>query len=592
LLFFVNPQQSYYIQQPMFLFDKVFFCKFLGYPGGLIEYISLFFSQFYYYSLIGSLIITGTVLAVWLLTDKIVKFYKFNRFTIVLNLAPSAAILYLHGFSDGIFTTSLILLCTLLLFFYYLKISGNAIYVRLVVYLFFSLIAFYGIGGSGLLLFMALCLFNEIATFKEKRSLSVIPAILLSGVFPYLAARFQFPITPGQSYFHFLTPHRFFQPRLVLYILYIYYPLLVFFCNIFPKEPQTKDVKRRAIVISFSIQVVFIGVLTFLSINYSTGSNEQFSNKIKYLAYKGEWQKILDLTKKHYSDDRLVNFNINKALYYTERLPYDLFQYPNFWGQHALFLGSYIFSYITMDNSELYFALGHIRAARQWAYETQTVSEYSPRVLQMLALTNIIERDYDAAYSMLRILDKSFIYKKWTHYYLNGIKDTTIFESDSLIQEKRRSMPSDVHFMDGRKVEVDLLALLKKNPKNKMAFEYLMAYLILSDQIEKLNITDEINSLKQLDYKEIPQTYQEALMVYCARKSPDSLESALGTYKMNPQLLNRYVDYLDILSKYNMDRMTAREELYYKYGMTYWYYQQYVSPTINNKEFMEKMFKQ
>jgi hypothetical protein len=122
----------------------------------------------------------------------------------------------------------------------------------------------------------------------------------------------------------------------------------------------------------------------------------------------------------------------------------------------------------------------------------------------MLALTNVIEGDYKAASTMLEKLDKSIVHKKWAQYYLNGIQDTTVFHSDSLIQEKRRMMPSDVHFMNGKKVEVDLFALLKKNPHNKMAFEFLMAYLMLSDQIEKLDIADQIFYLKQLDTKKFP----------------------------------------------------------------------------------------
>jgi hypothetical protein len=39
-------------------------------------------------------------------------------------------------------------------------------------------------------------------------------------------------------------------------------------------------------------------------------------------------------------------------------------------------------------------------------------------------------------------------------------------------------------------------------------------------------------------------------------------------------------DYLTILQRYDMDRNAAQPELYQKYGSSYWYYQQYISPYI------------
>jgi hypothetical protein len=590
VLLIINPEQSYFIQQPMFLFDKYFLFGYLKYPGGLIEYFSLFLSQFYFYRLTGASIITVTALAVLLFTYKILKYFNFDRFTLLLPLAPVTALLYLHSFSNGILTTSLVLLFTLVFFFYFLHLSEKTTYVRFIGYLVSSSVLFYLAGGGGFLLFQVLCLCSECLRFNKKRSYPVILIILLSSLIPYLAARYLFYITLEQSYLYILIPEGYYRPKFVLYILYIYYPLLILFSTIKPKENKVTEANKITGVTSCIIQVVIAGMVTFLSFGSSLRSEDTFISKIKYLAYKGRWDKILEVTQKRHSKDRVVNFNNNRALYFTDRLPYDLFRHLNFWGQHALFLGGHAGGSLLMDNSELYFDLGHIRAARQWAYEAQTIFENSPRVLKMLAITNVIEGDYKAADMMLNILDKSVIYKKWARYYLNGIRDTTVFQSDSLIQEKRGMMPSDIYFMDGKNVEVDLLALLKKNPKNKMAFEFLMAYLMLSDKIEKLDLADEIFYLKQLEYKEIPETYQEALMIYLARKGLNNYD--LGGYEISQIIVNGYTDYTVILGIYNMNLQAAEKELYTKYGLSYWYYLNYISPMINDREFQKKMFEQ
>jgi hypothetical protein len=589
LLLVINPEQSYYIQQPIFLFDHTFLFDHLKYPGGLIEYISLFLSQLYYYKLIGTLVITITALAVSLFTYKIMKSFKIERFTLLVHFIPVTALFYLHSFSSTILTPSLVLLCALISFFYYLKIYEKPLFVRLTGYLVLSTILYYFTGGGGLLLFQALCLFNEFIRFDKKRSLQTIIIILFTGLIPYLAARFFFYITLEQSYFHLLVRERHYLPKTVLYILYIYYPLLILFSTFLSRKKSTKVIQIKAVVTSFIVQVVIIGILMYLSFIYSLRSEEQFSSKIQFLAFKGKWGTILDLPKVRHSNDRLVNFNVNRALYFTGRLPYDLFKYQNFWGSHALFLGGYTFGSVTMDNSELYFDLGHIRAARQWAYEAQTIYNNSPRVLKMLAITNVIEGDYKTANTILNILAKSLIHKKWAQYYLNGIKDTTIFQSNSLIQKKRSLMPSDVYFLDGRKVEVDLLALLKKNPQNKMAFEFLMAYLMLSNKTEKITLTDEILYLKQLGYKDIPQTYQEALILNITQKTLVNYD--LRGYGIDEMVVNGYSDYTQILGRYNGDLVAARKESYYQYGFSYWYYLQYVSPFVNDKEFHEKVFK-
>ena len=57
----------------LFRFDKSYFYSYINQPGGLIEYIGSFFTQFYYYPLIGALIIGGVIASVFLLFYSICK---------------------------------------------------------------------------------------------------------------------------------------------------------------------------------------------------------------------------------------------------------------------------------------------------------------------------------------------------------------------------------------------------------------------------------------------------------------------------------------------------------------------------------------
>ena len=403
---------------------------------------------------------------------------------------------------------------------------------------------------------------------------------------PYLAARFLFSTTLEQASLHLLIPDGYYRPKPVLFLLLGYYPLSVLVAGLPPKPVSLSGLHRIPPSTRFAVQVCIIVAATFFLLKQSFTSEEQFTAAVRYLAHKEQWGKILELTGKRPSNDRLVNFTVNRALYHTGRLPYDLFRQHNFWGQHALFLGDHAGGSVLMDNSELYFELGHVRAARQWAYEAQTIFEYSPRVLKMLTLTNIIEGDYPAATMMLSILDKSIMHQKWVRKYMNGIHDTTLFQNDSLIRVKRRQMPTDIAFMSTKEVEKDLLALLKKNPDNRMAFEYLMAWLQLSDRIDRLDLADELRYLKRLGYREMPQTYQEALMVYIARKGYADYD--FGGYAINPVNVNGYKDYMTILRDHRENPQEAVKVLYDSYAYSYWYYLQFIYPLSNKRQAEKK----
>ena len=61
-------------------------------------------------------------------------------------------------------------------------------------------------------------------------------------------------------------------------------------------------------------------------------------------------------------------------------------------------------------------------------------------------------------------------------------------------------------------LETNLLALLEKNRQNQMAFEYLMAWYLLTCQLDKF--VQNLDRLDDFDYSEIPRYYEEAILIY------------------------------------------------------------------------------
>jgi hypothetical protein len=589
VLFYVNPAINYFIQQPVFLVSKEYLKEHLSYPGGLIEYISQFFAQFYYYPWLGALLLTLVVFCVSYFTGKLVNSLKLNKHILILQLIPAVGLLFVHSRHDYILATTMILLSSVIFFYMYLQFTKQRLITRSAGLILSSVVLYYISGGSALLLYLSMCLVAELFYLK-KYDIVVIPLlIILSGLIPYLSARFIFYITVKQSYFYLLLPEPYYHPPFILYMLFIYFILIIVYIKAagleFFKSISVFNIERTVNekyipIFSFIIQVIVIIILTALTVKFAIVHEQAFINKVKYLSYNKEWEKLLKLVEKNPSNDRFVNFHINRALYHTGRLADNMFDYPQTWGKHALFMGEIVIRTILMDNSDLYFDMGHIRAAQHWAYEAQTIYENSPRVLKRLVLTNIILGNYKPASSILGILRCSIINKGWAEYYQQCIDDPAKLENDFLIQNKHDLTPTTIFFMDRTNVNYDLLYMLEDNGKNKMVFEYLMAYYLLSNDIG--NVVKNLRYLKVLGYRKIPRIYEEALLVYFSKMGIKRIN--LGGYAISENTIERYKDYALIVHRNNNDIQAAHDELLNVHGNTYWFYLHFTSPVTAKRE--------
>ncbi len=588
-LFGINPAIAYFIQQPAFFTGRTYLYEHLSYPGGLIEYLSQFITQFYYYPWFGALLLTLVVWCISGLAGALVRSIKLSEHKIALQLIPAIGLLVIHSRHEYILATSMILLSSVLFFYLYIKLTRQRLIFRSSGLILSSVALYYISGGGALLHYLLMCFIYEMFNLKNRDSRIILLLTILAGIIPYLSARFLFYITLKQAYFHLLFSEPYYHPPFILYLLFIYFPVIILYkkaaepgflagMSIF-KRKNTADEKRIR-YLSFISQVIIVFLLTALTARFAVNPEQAFINKVKYLAYNKKWAELLEEVKQHGSVDRFVNFHTNRALYHTGKLGDDLFKYPQIWGKHSLFLGEIIIRTILMDNSDIYFDLGHTRSAQHWAYEAQTIYENSPRILKRLALTNLILGNYKAAGSILEILEKSMINKPWAMHYMQYVENPSKLEADSLIQIKRDLLTPVIFFMDRINPNIDLSVMLKSNANNRMVFEYLMAYYLLSNEIG--NVVNKFSYLKDLGYKEIPRTYQEALLVFISKTKIKRIN--LGGYSINKNITERYKDYAGIVYKHDNDLQSAREELYREHGDTYWYYLHFVSPVTTQRE--------
>lgn len=576
-LFVFDLSIYYHFHQPIFLFDKTYLQEFLLHPGGLIEWMTQFFLQFLYFNLLGSILISALIASIFSIVYRLIEKTGHSKYALVLSFLPVSLLLIIQNHYNFPLIITVKYLFTLFLFLIYTKIANR----YKIVAIFLSGLIYVILGGWAYLFYIILCIVHELLFSKEpvKYIYAGLNAVVYL-VYPYIAARYLFMITLKEAYLYIVPREFYYEPfkfrhTLCLYLFFLSLPVLLKVIFIYTRYIKLKIVNHKFLsilrhVLSQSIFIILVGGLI---LKFSFDREEKKKIQIDYLAEQGQWQKLLNLAPEIDNYDRLVNFNVNRALYHTGQLLDNLFGYTQLVGTDGLFIDKIIASQIAIPASDLYFELGHINASQVMAYEAQTKFKYHPRILKRLAQTNIINEKYIVAKKFLDLLNKSILHKKWVKHYKSYLQDESLIESDSLIQLKQLQQPKSDFFIDRERPNVDLIKLLVEDKNNKMAFEYLMAYYLLDCRLA--NLTRHLDKSKIFGYKKFPRHIEEALLLI---KVIFPSKININEYNINPQTIERFKHFSTVLYQHLENDVKAKEHLEEEFHNTYWYYVRYVSP--------------
>lgn len=119
-------------------------------------------------------------------------------------------------------------------------------------------------------------------------------------------------------------------------------------------------------------------------------------------------------------------------------------------------------------------------------------------------------------------------------------------------------------FSDNEKI---LLCLLEENSKNKMAFEYLMAWYMLTRQLDKF--VRNIRRLDDFDYPDIPRHYEEAVLLYTFAKKK---QVDLNGRRIRLDSRRRFARFNHILSLHGSNAQAAFDSLADYWDSYFFYY--------------------
>jgi hypothetical protein len=135
---------------------------------------------------------------------------------------------------------------------------------------------------------------------------------------------------------------------------------------------------------------------------------------------------------------------------------------------------------------------------------------YGPWHLQRLALISLIKGNAPLAHMCLETLEKSILYRTWAKDHKPYLANPRLVNSNS-----RFAYLSDLNITTDFIItpaypEQDMEMLLRENPDNRAAFEYLMADYLLTFRLGEF--VRNLLSTSHLNAPFLPRHYQEALL--------------------------------------------------------------------------------
>jgi hypothetical protein len=290
-----------------------------------------------------------------------------------------------------------------------------------------------------------------------------------------------------------------------------------------------------------------------------------------YYSRQRQWDKIIELAHRlpKGRSNPFVSHDIVRALYHTGRLPYDMFC-------HALIPEAILLTHekgqsdLTQGKlSDIFLELGHINMAQKLASELLTTKGHCGVALEELGWIGLIKGQPGTARVYWEALTRDLVYHRKAQALLHGLDHGLAPEQAVHVSTIRSYLrPEKAGVTGGEPVDETLAALLAHNPRNKMAFEYLMACYLVTGRVDK--IAENVNRLRDLGYPTIPTLYEEALLIHYG-STGQTLH--LTEYTLNPETVARYETFVRIAGALSpQNRQAVLNQLIRDYGTSYFFY--------------------
>ena len=467
ILFFglVYPHHLHYQEQfQLFLFDSNYVWDIVKLPGGIADLLGRFCTQFFLYAWGGAFIIAFLLSIVQLLTLRLVDWGRFYGLSYVPAFILWFFLLDENALLGGVWAV----LITLLASWGFDKTSGRLRDILLVV----AIPVLYWIAGPICIIFFLL----QALGFKSQKwyyGVFVLLAIMLVILAYYI------PV-PASSLWFGIHYHRY--PTEFPTLLWVV-ALSIFFLALLMSIPKLSSLTSNpstltSTLISFAIVAVFMGSIIWKNANFKAEKVMGYD----FMARHQQWNRIIETINAEKPNNQIGVTVQNLALAMRGML-------ANHGGEYSQNGIAGLLPDVDRDatsplpTAEAFYQLGMINVAQRTVFEAQEAIldfQKSARCYKRLAQTNLINGDYEVARKYLSALQKTLFYSDWANETISLLGDEKAIANHPEYGHLRKCAYNDDFYFSDHVTPEMLESLYYKNRDNRLAYEYLIAYYMLT----------------------------------------------------------------------------------------------------------------
>lgn len=501
-------------QYQMFLFDTGYFLERIVLPGGLADYISEFLVQFYYMPVLGgaiiALLLMGIQAAVWGLMKQYGARHDFPGY--LLSFLPSIALWNAMGDQNVLLSFVVALFGALVIGWIHNRFHNRLVKV---VFELVSTALVYWFLGPVVFLYAALMIGDTLKNAKQKGNVfsgigySAGILILTIAWILLTTQTLQYPlyrIFAGLNYYRYpgtISP--------LPFVVMVWAVVIPFLGMIPCRQKSLQKLQQSKVVIVLSYVLVIVALWFGIKASF----DEMTYDLIDYdfLVRTEQWDKIIEKAEKKPAATPLSVSCVNLALSQKGVLADRLFEfYQN--GIEGLFPAFSRDMTSPVSTSEVFYRLGMVNDAERYMFEAQEAIpnfRKSARLTRRIAECEIINGNYEVAAKLLRRLQKTIFYSNWANQTMALLGNEKAINRHPIYGKLRKYREKKQDFLFSDREMDQMLGLLFLNDKsNKMAYEYLMCYVLLQRDLNKFMQYYPLGRF--VGYDHIPRSFQEILI--------------------------------------------------------------------------------
>lgn len=580
----VDPRLVYHAQRPAFRTDGAFLAERARRPGGMVDYAAGLLAQSYPRPWAGALVVTATALGVCLAGGLLLSSAGGKRppWAHLLAAAPLAA---LHGSYDYPLSASLGVLIALAAAAGYARLPGRSLAVRLCAVAVGTAVG-YHLAGAAALLGGLLCGLFEIVT--ARRRLGGL-CLVLTAAIPAAASAWRLDLPLPEAYVLSLPlAYESGWPIASAALLGLFpAALLVRACGgrllaaaggaDRAPDPETAPPGRRLRLVAATLAPA---VLFAVSAGLGWDRAARPHVRLARLAARRDWTGLLQQARRMDAAEMTPPdvYYVNRALFHTGRLLDEMFAYPQTTGTAGLMLewsgeGAPAEAWRCDALGDLMLELGHVNEAEHLTCEALEMLGERPDLLRRLAVVYVLKDQPVAARTYLTALGRHLLHARQARRLLDKLRADPGLAGEPRLDRIRGLMPTaDPPAFEIRRPGAEQLLgrLLAGNRRNRMAFEYLTAYYLLTNRLAPL--AAHLPRLDDLGYRRLPRHVAEAVVLHAYNVGGPTAPPARP---VRPEVRRRFDEFVRARRRFRDDPRRGRDVWKHDHADSYFTYATY-----------------